>query len=56
MKCDICGKKAVYRLYHRDGSESVICDKCEKPSTAHNISKLGLEFKNENSFKVRFHD
>lgn len=47
-KCDYCDEKAVFRLYHRDLSETVKCDKCNNPDTVRSISKLGLEFKSDN--------
>lgn len=53
MKCDYCNKKAVFRLYHRDGSETVRCYDCKNPDNVHSISKLGLEFKNDNAFPAR---
>lgn len=52
MKCDYCSDWAIFRLYHRDGSETVRCRKCKNPETVFSISKLGLEFKNDYSFKV----
>lgn len=54
--CDYCTNPGTYRLYHRDGTESVRCDKCQNPVGVHSISKLGLEFKNQNTIKVQIND
>lgn len=53
MKCDYCGNTAIFRLYHRDGSETIRCPECKNPETVFSIAKLGLEFKNENWINVR---
>ena len=52
--CDYCKTyTAVFRLYHRDETESVICDNCHKPDNVRNIAKLGLEFKNDYKIYVQ---
>lgn len=56
MKCEYCGNQAVFRLYHRDGSETVRCGECKNPETVFSIAKLGLEFKNDNYIYVRTED
>lgn len=56
MKCAYCENRAVFRLYHRDGSETVRCGECKNPETVFSIAKLGLEFKNDNYFKVVIDD
>lgn len=47
-KCDYCLEQARWVLFHRDGSESYICDKCERPTNIRSIFKVGLEFKSDN--------
>lgn len=56
MKCDYCDEKAVFRLYHRDLSETVRCVECKNPDTVCSIAKLGLEFKDDNWFHARIED
>lgn len=56
MKCAYCENRAVFRLYHRDGSETVRCGECKNPETVFSIAKLGLEFKNDNYIYVRTED
>lgn len=51
-KCGYCTKQACWHLFHRDGSESYICDNCERPTNVRSISKVGLEFKSDNYIYV----
>lgn len=51
-KCDYCGERADWTLFHRNGNESRICDECDKPDDVRDISKVGLEFKSDNWIRV----
>ena len=52
--CEYCKKqRAQFRMYHRDGSETLRCDECKNPDTVRSISKIGLEFKNDYKINVK---
>jgi hypothetical protein len=55
-RCSYCGKRAAWTLFHRNGNESRICDECDRPDDVRDISKVGLESKNQNTFKVQMSD